>query len=499
MKQENLDELKNIYLGLVTGEEQLLNEAPGGKARFWDSKMGKFVTKVSNVARSAGEYLAPSPARSAEPSVRAGVRTPQTGFSHALSMDGVPTRPTQRETPAQREARIEISQNAAIAAATETEAEAARKAKAKAARKAEAEAARKAEAEAARKANAESPTPESPTPPRGATPTPPRPAASSTAPKPTAAPAKPMGGAPMDQWARANPTLATKVKPGQSGYDTIKTRLSADNDSGPSTPTPSSSSSSTTSGSSSSSGETDRLKKALDIKKSDVTSSYQWPSVKTLKNIADAYSSVYEKKEYEPSRDQDKDGDNDFADNMIARMVASGMSREEAIKKVKNKDYNKKNGLDEATAMAKRGLNEPAIRQKIAKSTGGGKAADRATALEKQPTYGDANKATQRQKYARAQRGDFRDTTSSDPGLRGYAYQSDDPEVKAKQAARGAQRSALTPREKKQLNREAYEIYELVASYLLENNFVSTIKDANIVIENMSENWFNQIIKEEIN
>lgn len=483
MKQENLDELKNIYLGLVTGEEQLLNEAPGGKERFWDSKMGKFVTKVSNVARSAGEYLAPSPARSADPSVRAGVRTPQTGFSHVLSMDGVPTRPTQRETPAQREARIERSQNAAIAAATKTEA----------ARKAEAE------AEAAEKAKPEpNPPTGAPLNPTAASTAPVKPAASA-APKPTAAPAKPMGGAPMDQWARANPTLAAKVKPGQSGYDTIKTRLSADNDRGPSTPTPSSSSSSTTSGSSSSSGETDRLKKALDIKKSDVTSSYQWPSVKTLKNIADAYSSVYEKKEYEPSRDQDKDGDNDFADNMIARMVASGMSREEAIKKVKNKDYNKKNGLDEATAMAKRGLNEPAIRQKIAKSTGGGKAADRATALEKQPTYGDANKATQRQKYARAQRGDFRDTTSSDPGLRGYAYQSDDPEVKAKQTARGAQRSALTPREKKQLNREAYEIYELVASYLLENNFVSTIKDANIVIENMSENWFNQIIKEEIN
>jgi len=481
MKQENLDELKNIYLGLVTGEEQLLNEAPGGKERFWDSKMGKFVTKVSNVARSAGEYLAPSPARSADPSVRAGVRTPQTGFSHVLSMDGVPTRPTQRETPAQREARIERSQNAAIAAATKTEA------------------ARKAEAEAAEKAKPEpNPPTGAPLNPTAASTAPVKPAASA-APKPTAAPAKPMGGAPMDQWARANPTLAAKVKPGQSGYDTIKTRLSADNDRGPSTPTPSSSSSSTTSGSSSSSGETDRLKKALDIKKSDMTSSYQWPSVKTLKNIADAYSSVYEKKEYEPSRDQDKDGDNDFADNMIARMVASGMSREEAIKKVKNKDYNKKNGLDEATAMAKRGLNEPAIRQKIAKSTGGGKAADRATALEKQPTYGDANKATQRQKYARAQRGDFRDTTSSDPGLRGYAYQSDDPEVKAKQAARGAQRSALTPREKKQLNREAYEIYELVASYLLENNFVSTIKDANIVIENMSENWFNQIIKEEIN
>ena len=44
--------------------------------------------------------------------------------------------------------------------------------------------------------------------------------------------------------------------------------------------------------------------------------------------------------------------------------------------------------VDEATAMAKRGYDEAPIRQKIAKSTGGGKAADRATALEKKPTYG---------------------------------------------------------------------------------------------------------------
>ena len=32
-------------------------------------------------------------------------------------------------------------------------------------------------------------------------------------------------------------------------------------------------------------------------------------------------------------QDQDKDGDKDFADVMIARMVKSGMSREDAIKK----------------------------------------------------------------------------------------------------------------------------------------------------------------------
>ena len=108
----------------------------------------------------------------------------------------------------------------------------------------------------------------------------------------------------------------------------------------------------------------------------------------------------------------------------------------------------------EATAMAKRGKDETAIRNTIAKNTGGGAAADRATALEKQPTYGDANKENQRQKYARAQRGDHRTTASSSPGLRGYGHQSSDPAVKAKQAARGAQRgsAALTPNEKKQLN-----------------------------------------------
>ncbi len=110
--------------------------------------------------------------------------------------------------------------------------------------------------------------------------------------------------------------------------------------------------------------------------------------------------------------------------------------------------------LDEATAMAKRGHDETAIRNKIAKSTGGGEAADRATALEKKPTYGNTSAEKQRTDYARKQRGDFRKTTSSSPGLHGYAHKSNDPEVKAKQAARGAQRGALTPNEKKQFNKE---------------------------------------------
>lgn len=120
--------------------------------------------------------------------------------------------------------------------------------------------------------------------------------------------------------------------------------------------------------------------------------------------------------------------------------------------------------VDEATAMAKRGYDEAPIRQKIAKSTGGGKAADRATALEKKPTYGNDKAAKQRSELARKQRTDFRKTTSSSPGLHGYGHKSNDPAVKAKQAARGAQRGALTPNEKKELNREEFQLDQMIES-----------------------------------
>jgi hypothetical protein len=107
----------------------------------------------------------------------------------------------------------------------------------------------------------------------------------------------------------------------------------------------------------------------------------------------------------------------------------------------------------EKTAMAKKGHDETEIRNKIAKNTKGGEFADRATELENRPTFGDGEKKSAREKLARTQRGDFRRTTSSDYGLRLGAHKSDDPAVKEKQSARGKQRSALTPKEKKQLNR----------------------------------------------
>ena len=113
--------------------------------------------------------------------------------------------------------------------------------------------------------------------------------------------------------------------------------------------------------------------------------------------------------------------------------------------------------LNEATAMAKRGLDEPTIRNQIAAKTsasGAGAFADKATKLADRNTYGNKEMKAGRENFARKQRGTFRDTTSSSPGLRGYGHQSNDPAVKAKQDARGNQRAraALTPNERKQYN-----------------------------------------------
>ena len=141
--------------------------------------------------------------------------------------------------------------------------------------------------------------------------------------------------------------------------------------------------------------------------------------------------------------------------------------------------------VDEATAMAKRGYDEAPIRQKIAKSTGGGEAADRASALEKKSTFGDAKKEKQRQNLARKQRGDFRNTTSSSPGLHVGQHKSDDPKVKAKQAARGAQRGALTPAEKKQFKREEVDVFDVVLEFLQAEGYAETLEEAEWMMANL--------------
>lgn len=148
--------------------------------------------------------------------------------------------------------------------------------------------------------------------------------------------------------------------------------------------------------------------------------------------------------------------------------------------------------VDEATAMAKRGYDETKLRARA----GGGEAADRASELENKSTFGDANKAKQRQNYARAQRGDFRKTASSNPGLHVGQHKSDDPAVKAKQAARGAQRGALTPNERKQLNMgdETFDIFDVVLEFLQVEGFAETLEEAEWMMANLIDEEAIEII-----
>ena len=153
--------------------------------------------------------------------------------------------------------------------------------------------------------------------------------------------------------------------------------------------------------------------------------------------------------------------------------------------------------LDEATAMAKRGLDEPAIRNKIASQTRGGEFADKAGKLADRETYGNTEKKAGRENLARKQRGTFRDTNSSSPGLRGYGHQSSDPAVKAKQDARGNQRAraALTPNERKQLNMESYDLFDYIMEYLITEGYADTNENALVIMANMSEDWRQSIVE----
>ena len=138
-----------------------------------------------------------------------------------------------------------------------------------------------------------------------------------------------------------------------------------------------------------------------------------------------------------------------LVDYLLDEGFASDEKSASAIASAMSEDW--KQTIFEATAMKRRGLNEPAIRQSVASSTGGGTSADRATALENQPTYGDANKEKQRQNLARAQRGDYRNVAGTNAP--GSSFKSNDPNIKSLQASRAAQRSALTPKERTLLNR----------------------------------------------
>jgi hypothetical protein len=252
--------------------------------------------------------------------------------------------------------------------------------------------------------------------------------------------------------------------------------------------------------------------------------------IKQLKELQDAYLSVYEAKKV----DQDEDGDNDFADVRIARMIASGVSKEEAIRRVRNKEYNEEfelwvndlldegydlsdytwdemyeSYLNEATRMRKElgKKGEIATRKELAKRSNAyqrsgsvdktiataEREADRTT-----PRNRDEVEGAYRQRMAdrsgnlRRLAANRRKSVRGEGGLRGYAadVEGDDKDL---QSARGSARSAgtLTPREKKQLG----EQYNLVLSYLLDEGYANTQESALAIMANMSEEWRESIVE----
>jgi hypothetical protein len=263
-------------------------------------------------------------------------------------------------------------------------------------------------------------------------------------------------------------------------------------------------------------------------------SSYEWPSAKTIREIAGAYSSIYEaKKKLDPVGQEDSDVNNDGKVDKTDKYLkyrrgvrGAAIAKEEVELWVNElleegydlSEYTWEDMFDiyEATRMRKElgKEGEIATRKELERRSNAHQRSDsvdrtiaaaerRANSPYVKPVRGesDANRAarerTQSQTLndlAASRRGSVRDPRV---GLRGYAadVKGSDKELQnARSSARVA--GTLTPREKKMLNREAYETYEFVASYLLENNFANTIDDANVIINNMSEGWFESIMEE---
>ena len=67
-------------------------------------------------------------------------------------------------------------------------------------------------------------------------------------------------------------------------------------------------------------------------------------------DISNLYQSIYESKKI----DQDEDGDADFADVRVARMIASGVPKAEAIRKTRKKSYNEDFDINQNERIAQR-------------------------------------------------------------------------------------------------------------------------------------------------
>ena len=201
-----------------------------------------------------------------------------------------------------------------------------------------------------------------------------------------------------------------------------------------------------------------------------------WGTMSTVKDIADIYSNLYEKK------DQDKDGDNDFDDIRIARMIASGMSREEAMKKVKEdpKGDEVKEETENVDEVYK-GKHGQSDKEYAASRSQGGKMIS-----------GD-------DKMSGAEYTHGRRVKAMNPGMQPDVGGKTKPKSQGKMD-RGTKadlmyRKANLRKEETEMANE-YEVYNVVSTYLLENNFAESQESADAIIENMSSEWVEQVIEE---
>jgi len=200
--------------------------------------------------------------------------------------------------------------------------------------------------------------------------------------------------------------------------------------------------------------------------------------IKQLKELQDAYLSVYEAKKV----DQDEDGDNDNEEFEIdeATRMRKELGKEGEIETRqelarRSNAYQRSGSVDNTIAAAERGASNPYV------------------ARGRNETEAEYNQRKQEKSQTLTQlAANRRGSVRSREGLRGYAANVSGGD-RVLQSARGSARSAgtLTPKEKKQLG----EQYNLVLSYLLDEGYANTQESAEIIIENMSESWIESIVE----
>lgn len=200
-----------------------------------------------------------------------------------------------------------------------------------------------------------------------------------------------------------------------------------------------------------------------------------WGTMSTVKDIASIYSNLYEKK------DQDSDGDNDFDDVRIARMIASGMSREEAIKKCKE-DPKGDNEAEKVEEVYQGKHGQSATAYADSRSSGG------------KMVSGDS-------KMSGAEYTHGRRVKAENPGMQPDVGGKTKPKSQGKMDKGSRIDLMFRKANLKKANEETemsneYEVYNVVSTYLMENNFAETQKSADAIIENMSSEWVEQVIEE---